>query len=81
MPEVCVDCDNAKAEAEAKAAKSTGKDGLNLGGCQEIYKRWASCIEANSGQAKACKAVMDEFKACHTMSATAIELPQARRRH
>ena len=74
-----MDCENAKAEAESKAAKTTGKDGLNLGGCQEIYRRWASCIEENSGQAKACKSVMDEFRACHTMSAVTIEMPSSSR--
>ena len=81
MPDVCVDCDNAKSEAEAKAAAtSAGKDGLNLGDCQEVYKRWANCIEENGGQAKACKSVMDEFKACHrSMAAASLDIaPRAR---
>ena len=80
MPEVCVDCDNAKSEAEAKAAATAvGKDGLNLGDCQEVYKRWAKCIEENQGQAKACKTVMDEFKACHRSAAVSLDIaPRSR---
>ena len=83
MPEVCVDCDNAKSEAEAKsAATAAGKDGLNLGDCQEVYKRWANCIEENNGQAKACKSVMDEFKACHrSQSVVSLDITPRAARH
>ena len=81
--DVCVDCQDAKQDAQSKAeATNEAQDGLRLGNCQELYKNWADCIEREHGQAKACKLVMDEFKACHARSATealARALPTTKR--
>ena len=74
---VCIDCDNAKTVAEAKASATTASDGLNLGGCKDIYNQWADCIEksgAGTG-AKECKSMMDDFRKCHSANAA----PQQRR--
>ena len=62
----CVDCQDAKTQAEAKAtATSSDDDGLNLGVCAPLYRQWADCVERERGQAKACAAVLKEFRACH----------------
>ena len=62
----CVECVSGKAQAEAKAAAtSSANDGLQLGDCAPLYKRWAECVEKSGGQAKACRTEMTEFRACH----------------
>ena len=69
----CPECRDQKTQAEARAKASTqGSDGLRLGSCNEKYKEWADCIEREKGQAKACAAVLKEFRECH--SANTIEL-------
>jgi hypothetical protein len=68
MPDdaVCVDCQGAKQEAQAKAAApQSADDGLRLGDCAPLYREWADCVEREAGQAKACAAVLKEFRACH----------------
>ena len=61
----CPECSDAKASAEAKAAATTKEDGLQLRQCTPLYRAWAECVKEQKGQAKACAAVLDEFKACH----------------
>eukprot|EP00327_Prymnesium_parvum_P010369 CAMPEP_0184379816 /NCGR_PEP_ID=MMETSP0007-20130409/4194_1 /TAXON_ID=97485 /ORGANISM="Prymnesium parvum, Strain Texoma1" /LENGTH=73 /DNA_ID=CAMNT_0026724715 /DNA_START=10 /DNA_END=231 /DNA_ORIENTATION=- len=64
----CVDCQDAKAEAEAKAAATRPQDdGLNLGDCAPLYREWADCIEREGvgTGAKACMKVLKEFRSCH----------------
>ena len=69
----CVDCKSAKEEAHAKAEQTRAeRDGLRLGDCQPLYRKWAACVEQNAGQAKACAAVLEEFKLCHRRSAEAV---------
>jgi len=67
----CVDCNKSKEEAQAKAV-ATPSDGLRLGECAPLYRKWADCVEEQAGQAKACAAVLDEFKLCHRRSAEPI---------
>ena len=64
--DVCVDCKNAKEEAQTKAtATVAGKDGLNLGECAPLYRAWAECVEEHAGQSRACAAVLADFRLCH----------------
>ena len=79
----CVDCKTAKEEAQAKAEQArAGTDGLRLGFCQPFYRTWAACVEENAGQAKACAAVLEEFKLCHRRAAEAVlASATARRTH
>ncbi|KAL1515083.1 hypothetical protein AB1Y20_004147 [Prymnesium parvum] len=57
----CVDCQDAKAEAEAKAAATRPQDdGLNLGDCAPLYREWADCIE-REGVGTGAKACMKPF--------------------
>lgn len=70
MPDECVDCQNAKEEAHAReSATPVANDGLRLGRCAPIYRKWADCIRERAGQAKECASVMDEFKLCHNAMA------------
>ena len=70
--EVCVDCQKGKAEAEAKAAASSGDDGLNLGACAKSYRAWADCVEREQGQAKKCASVLKEFRECHAANLQSV---------
>jgi len=75
-PEVCVDCDTAKQEARGREAATTSdKDGLALGECQEIYKRWADCVAEHGGTgAKECAQTLKQFRACHEKKLTGAAL-------
>ena len=67
-PVVCLDCEEAKETAQAREA-ATPKDGLKLGDCQPLYKRWADCVAENGGTgAKECVTALKEFRACHKKS-------------
>ena len=66
----CVECEEAKRTAAAKAAvaaasEAAAGDHLQLGECAPVYKAWAKCVEANAGQAKACAESLREFQKCH----------------
>lgn len=62
----CPECRDQKAQAEQRAkATAEPADGLRLGECAPMYKAWVDCIERESGQAKACAAVLQDFKRCH----------------
>ena len=61
----CPECVEQKSEAEARAKATTASDGLRLGECAPLYQRWADCVEREQGQAKACAAVLKEFRVCH----------------
>ena len=67
-PTECVDCAEAKSEAVQKDGATGGRDGLNLGDCAPLYRKWADCVEENLGQAKACATVLAEFRTCHTLA-------------
>jgi len=68
----CVDCKDAKQEAQTRAEAARSSDGLRLGECTPLYRNWAACVEQNAGQAKACVAVLEEFKLCHRRSTERI---------
>ena len=60
----CPECIESKVEAARQQEATTG-DGLRLGDCSASYKKWVDCLEQSNGQAKACAAVMKDFKECH----------------
>lgn len=62
----CVECTASKTQAEAKEAATSKDDGLQLRECAPLYRKWADCVRDEKGQAKACVAVLEEFKACHS---------------
>ena len=66
----CVDCDESKrsAEARATAAASGGGNQLQLGVCDALYREWTACIERTGNQASACQDVLKRFRACHASS-------------
>ena len=65
--EVCVECEKAKAKAEAR--ELSGPGGLQLGDCTPLYRAWADCIKQAKGQASSCTDVMKQFKECHSAAA------------
>ena len=69
----CPECREQKDEAAARArASEDADDPLRLGECKELYDKWAECIDREQGQAKACTAVLKEFKACHNKKDAAL---------
>ena len=65
---VCEDC-----VPSPKAQALTLKDnGLQLGGCAELYKVWSDCIEQANGQVTSCTHAMRAFRKCHADSAAEV---------
>ena len=64
----CPECNDLKNVAQKKAEATGAADGLALGECANLYETWASCIERENGQAKACAAVLKDFRKCHEAS-------------
>ena len=62
----CIECNEAKQSAEARAAATASGGGtLQRGECQPLYEAWTDCIKVSSNQATACAEVLKRFKACH----------------
>ena len=77
----CPECRDQKEQADARSKATGDDDGLQLGECAPLYKLWAECVERERGQAKACTAVLKEFKECHrkgTERALERALPKSR---
>jgi hypothetical protein len=66
--EDCPECIESKTTAATRAAASEGRerDGLQLGDCTAIYKKWTDCIAQSGNQTSECSAIAKEFKACHS---------------
>ena len=80
MPDECVDCQDAKAEASSKASATKDESGgLQLGECSSLYKQWAECVEQSNGQVRACAETLAEFRKCHRRLAGAEVLRAAGR--
>ena len=48
----CIECNEAKQSAEARAAATASGGGtLQLGECQPLYEAWTDCIKVSSNQA------------------------------
>ena len=69
MPEECVDCNESKRSAEARAAAAASGGGqLQLGECDALYREWTACIERTGNQASECQDVLKRFRTCHAKS-------------
>ena len=65
----CVDCNESKRSAEARAtAAASGGGQLQLGECDALYREWTACIERTGNQATQCKDVLTRFRTCHATS-------------
>ena len=70
--EDCPECKDQKEQAKARERSTPDvSDGLQLGDCSSLYKVWADCVERERGQAKACTAVLKDFKECHSANIVA----------